>query len=135
MSLHPGFTRGHMGVTHLVIVPDRSSVSLAYQGRSARAICGRLVKPKSRLIGPADEQDACKGCLKGKLRAVLLHHIRTEHRRQPAQTMPTDELSKWHAHEHFRYAPRSHYHEGVNRGVGERPPGWRTGEGFVGRDR
>lgn len=42
------------------------------------------------------------------------------------------QLARWHAERHHRYA-NNHYHEGVNLGPGQRPEGWRTGEGAVPR--
>ena len=44
------------------------------------------------------------------------------------------ELQKWHAWQHHQYSC-SHIHAGENNGPGQRPPGWRTGEDAVFKDR
>jgi hypothetical protein len=66
----------------------------------------------------------------------LLAHIHEMHTpgvsHQPSRGATFQTLGQWHALQHHRYVP-NHYHEGVNRGAGERPPGWRTGEGAVAR--
>jgi hypothetical protein len=65
---------------------------------------------------------------------ALVAHIREMH----GGKLPNDarwtfkDLGQWHARQHHRYSP-NHYHQGANTGPGERPPGWRTGEGAVTR--
>jgi hypothetical protein len=63
---------------------------------------------------------------------VLRSHIQGMHRRHPAQSWTMAQMAEWHALQHHRYSP-GHFHEGENRGPGQRPPGWRTGEGAVPR--
>jgi hypothetical protein len=63
-------------------------------------------------------------------RAVLVAHMKERH-----PGLVTDRRQLWvvvseHKNAHYM-GWTDHYHEGVNRGPDERPPGWRTGEGAV----
>ena len=66
----------------------------------------------------------------------LWAHIETGHpshshpNRVVSLRMTLEKLAKWHATEHHRFHT-NHIHEGVNLGAGDRPPGWRTGEGAI----
>ena len=60
----------------------------------------------------------------------LREHMRTLH---PRVKLPrsNEDLAKAHMRDHHYFAPTNHRHEGANRGPGDRPEGWRTGEGVV----
>lgn len=60
----------------------------------------------------------------------LVAHIRAFHHKGWVPTLTYEGLGKWHATQHHRFHT-NHTHEGVNLGAGDRPPGWRTGEGVV----
>lgn len=64
-------------------------------------------------------------------RAVLVAHLAEHHRGIDTERRPLHVLVREHMDAHYRGWTATHYHEGVNRGPGERPPGWRTGEGAV----
>lgn len=67
---------------------------------------------------------------------TLWAHIREFHPRwkvahpRPGVNTTLVELVRWHAIQHHRFHI-NHIHEGVNLGAGNRPVGWRTGEGVV----
>lgn len=60
---------------------------------------------------------------------TLRAHMQEQHPNAPLRRSNED-LADEHALQHHQYSgDQDHYHEGPNRGPGERPPGWRTGEG------
>lgn len=65
----------------------------------------------------------------------LLNHMVDHHSatRSELARWTFERMQKWHAHLHHRYHT-DHYHEGPNTGPGNRPPGWKTGEGVVWRE-
>lgn len=62
--------------------------------------------------------------------SALRDHMREWH---PKMKLPRAEaaLIRAHMEQHHRYTPRSHRHDGPNRGPSERPEGWRTGGGVI----
>lgn len=68
--------------------------------------------------------------IKATPKQTLLGHIQAEHKAQPPNGSTFAELGHWHGEQHQRYQP-NHFHEGANLGAGDRPPGWKTGEGSV----
>lgn len=65
---------------------------------------------------------------------VLLNHIQGMHSRlsHVNRKWTMAEMAKVHSNQHHRLSS-NHYHEGVNLGPDNRPPGWYTGEGAVRR--
>lgn len=61
---------------------------------------------------------------------TLLAHLREMHKASPGSARTFAQLGQWHARQHHQFAT-NHFHEGANLGAGNRPVGWRTGEGAV----
>lgn len=64
-------------------------------------------------------------------RAVLVAHLVEHHPGIDTERRPLHVLVREHQDSHYRGWRMGHYHEGVNLGPRNRPPGWRTGEGAV----
>ncbi len=60
---------------------------------------------------------------------VLVAHLTSMHKGAPIRGT-FDSLGRWHRLAHHRFSV-NHFHEGDNWGAGDRPAGWRTGEGAV----
>jgi hypothetical protein len=65
-------------------------------------------------------------------RQILWEHLVEYHRGVRISKNDTlIQLQGKHGNAHYRLLVTSHYHEGPNLGVGQRPPGWHTGKDVV----